>query len=300
MHMSRKWVYGLAALVVAGVSALIVGATLGPESGDSDPVLVSYTGKAPADTRVIGLVGERGLVWFPGNAPGNVRRIGTVSGLQDDVRLIGIDFRPQDGKLYGVGDQGGIYTISTRDARATMVSKLTVALSGQTFDIDFNPAANRLRVVSDAGQNLRHNIDDPAGAPAAGTTATDTALSTPPTAGVTTGITGAAYTNNDVDATTATTLFDLSAATDQIAVQSPANQGELAPTGKLTVDADGDAGFDISSTLRGGVSVRNAALATLKVDGGYRLYRVDLLTGRVAKVGSFPDRAQVTDLAIPL
>ncbi|MGW3811889.1 DUF4394 domain-containing protein [Micromonospora sp. NPDC005113] len=250
---------------------------------------------------MVGLTGDgRLLVSFPGNAQGSVRRIGTVSGLGGDSRLIGIDFRAQDGRLYGVGDRGGIYTIGTRDAKAVRVSQLTVALSGQSFDIDFNPAANRLRVVSDTGQNLRHNIDDPMGTPAAGTTAADTALSTPTTAGVTTGIVGAAYTNNDTDATTATTLFDLSTVTDQVLVQSPANQGELAPTGKLRVDADGDAGFDIASKLRDGISVGNAALATLKVDGRYRLYRVDLLTGQAAKVGSFPSGTQVTDIAIPL
>ena len=151
-------------------------------------------------------------------------------------------------------------------------------------------------MISDTGQNLRHNVDDPAGTPAAGTTATDTALTTPPASAVTAGVTGAAYTNNDTDPNTATTLFDLNVVTDQIAVQSPANQGELAPTGKLMVDT----GFDIYSTLRGGASVANTAFATLKVDGRYRLYRIDLLTGRVAQIGSFPSRTQVTDIAIQL
>lgn len=299
--MARKWVIGLAALVVTGLVGAIAVAGLLRRSEGSDQVLVGYTGSRAADARVVGLTGGgRTLVSFPGNAPDNVRRIGAVSGLGDDTRLIGIDFRAQDGKLYGVGDRGGIYTISTRDGKAAKVSQLTVALSGQSFDIDFNPAANRLRVVSDTGQNLRHNIDDPAGTPAAGMTAADTALSTPPTAGVTTGIVAAAYTNNDTDAISATTLFDLSTATDQVLVQSPANQGELAPTGKLRVDADGDAGFDISSTLRNGASMANVALATLNVDGRYRLFRVDLLTGQASKVGSFPSRTQVTDLAIPL
>jgi hypothetical protein len=86
----------------------------------------------------------------------------------------------QDGKLYGVGDRGGIYTISTRNASAVKVSQLTVALNGRFFGVDFNPAANRLRVISDTGQNLRHHIDDPAGAPPAGTTATDGTLTYPP------------------------------------------------------------------------------------------------------------------------
>ncbi len=83
-------------------------------------------------------------------------------GLKKDTRPVGIDFRVQNTKLYGVGDKGGIYTLNTRNAKAAKVSQLTVALAGTFFGVDFNPAANRLRVISDTGQNLRHNIDDPA------------------------------------------------------------------------------------------------------------------------------------------
>jgi hypothetical protein len=60
------------------------------------------------------------------------------------------------------------------DATATKVSQLTVPLSGGAFDMDFNPAANRLRVISDSGQNLRHNLDDPTGTPPPGQTVADT------------------------------------------------------------------------------------------------------------------------------
>ncbi|MFB7032705.1 MULTISPECIES: DUF4394 domain-containing protein [unclassified Streptomyces] len=51
-----------------------------------------------------------------------------------------------------------------------------MALKGTHFGVDFNPAANRLRVISDTGQNLRHNIDDPA---APKTTTADGALTNP-------------------------------------------------------------------------------------------------------------------------
>ncbi|GIH09602.1 hypothetical protein Rhe02_76690 [Rhizocola hellebori] len=302
--MPRKWVLGLAVLAVTGAMTAAAAVVTKAGSQGSDPLLVSYNDNSPDrrnDHRVIGLTGDgRNLVWFRANDPDKVRSIGTVGGMVGDTRLIGIDFRAQNGKLYGVGDSGGIYTIGIDNAKASKVSQLTIALSGQSFDIDFNPAANRLRVLSDNGQNLRHNIDDPAGTPAAGMTATDTGLTTPPATAVTTGVTGAAYTNNDTDPNTATTLFDLNVMTDQVAVQSPANQGELAPAGKLMVDTDGDTGFDIYSALRVGVSAGNTAYATLKVDGRYRLYRIDLLTGRAAQNGSFPNRTQVTDIAIQL
>ncbi|RVX40611.1 uncharacterized protein DUF4394 [Nonomuraea polychroma] len=253
---------------------------------------------------VAGLTTAGDLVVFRSDNPGNVDRAGRISGLRGDRRVVGIDYRVQDGRLYAVGDRGGVYTLDDR-ARATKVSQLTVDLQGRTFGVDFNPAANRLRVISDTGQNLRHNIDDPNGAPARGATATDGTLTNPPvppaTAGATaTGVTGAGYTNNDLNAATATTLFDVDTMNDQIAVQSPANAGNLAPTGKLGVDAATDAGFDVYSSLSNGVTVSNTAYATLKVRGAYRFYTVNLLTGAANLVGTFPGSRQVTDIAVQL
>ena len=248
----------------------------------------------------VGLTDGQKLVAFASHNPRNVTTIGRVTGLRGDQSLVGIDFRVQDGKVYGVGDRGGIYTLGLRDATATKVSQLTIALQGSAFDIDFNPAANRLRVISDTGQNLRHNLDDPAGTPAAGQTAVDTTLTIPPATETATGVTGAAYTNNDLDPATATTLFALDTNRDQIAIQSPANAGLLAATGKLGVDVDAgsDAGFDIQNpTGHDGIS-NGRGLATLKVNGSYRLYEVDLLTGKAHRVGAFPGKRQVIDLTM--
>ncbi|WP_128376775.1 DUF4394 domain-containing protein [Streptomyces cavernae] len=243
-----------------------------------------------------GLTADQRIVRFRVDRPGGAVSFGKVRGLKGDRKLIGIDYRVQNGKLYGVGERGGIYTLS--GAKATKVSQLSVALQGTSFGVDFNPAANRLRVISDTGQNLRHNIDDPAGAPAAGTTAVDGTLTNPPvppaTTGATaTGVTGAAYTNNDLNATTATTLFDLDTALDQVSIQSPANAGNLAPTGKLGVDAGSAAGFDIVTS-----GSSNTGYAALRVGGAQRLYKVNLLNGSVAKIGTF--NKSVVDLAFPV
>jgi hypothetical protein len=88
------------------------------------------------------------------------------------------------------------------------VSQLTVGLMGNAFGVDFNPAANRLRVVSDLGQNL--------------------------------------------------------------------------------------------SRVRFGVTQANRGLATVSVLGRYGLFQVDLLTGRLGRVGGFRAGTQVVDIAIPL
>ncbi|MFC7305654.1 DUF4394 domain-containing protein [Streptomyces monticola] len=248
--------------------------------------------------KAIGLTADgRSLVSFRTDRPARTSGLGALTGLKGDQKLIGIDYRVQNNTLYGVGDLGGIYILREQGARATKVSQLTVALQGQNFGVDFNPAANRLRVISDTGQNLRHNLDDPNGAPAAGTTAVDGTLTNPPVPpapGATAlGVTAAAYTNNDLDAATGTTLFDLDSALDQISVQSPANNGSLAPTGKLGTDAAADSGLDILSSSADG---SNTAFATTQ----NRLFRINLLTGKATSLGAFPEGRQVTDLALPL
>ncbi|WP_374065082.1 DUF4394 domain-containing protein [Actinokineospora auranticolor] len=68
------------------------------------------------------------LLTFRVDRPQVVDWFRNVTGLVgNDKSLIGLDFRVQDGKLYGVGNAGGIYTISIPGAVLTKVSQLTVA-----------------------------------------------------------------------------------------------------------------------------------------------------------------------------
>ena len=242
---------------------------------------------------VYGLTSDQQLVRFRAEPLHRYRRIGPITGLRgSDTALIGIDFRVQDATLYGVGNGGGIYTINTETAQVTMVQQLTIALSGSSFGVDFNPAANALRIISDTGQNLRQ----PFTGAMTGQTQNDTMLNL--TGVLAMGVTGAAYTNNDLDAGTATTLFDIDSVRNQVVAQSPANSGALAPTGLLTVDPDSPIGFDIYTELQGGVAAGNTGYASLVVDGVIGLYQVNILTGKATLVGEFPD--DVIDIAIEL
>ena len=63
-----------------------------------------------------------------------------------------------------------VYRIDTDTAVAEFVNSLSVPLTGAAFGVDFNPAADRLRIVGNDGQNLRHNVD------IGGTTIADAAL----------------------------------------------------------------------------------------------------------------------------
>jgi Domain of unknown function (DUF4394) len=245
---------------------------------------------------VVGLTEDQTLVAFPSDDPRSTDVIGEITGLEGDEEIVGIDCRVADSKTYAVGDEGGVYRLSLEDAAATKVSQLTVPLEGERFDIDWNPAANLLRIVSDTGQNLRHNLDNSTATTLpVGATAVDAPLTVPPETATATGVSGAAYYNNDTDPATGTALFALDTAADRVALQAPADAGLLTLTGALSLDASGDAGLDVHYTRDGGGS-GGIGLASLEVDGKRGLYEVDLLTGAVRLVGRFPAELQVTDL----
>jgi len=246
---------------------------------------------------IVALTADQRLLRFRECNPTRSHEIGSVYGLQaPDYMLVGIDFRVQDGQLYGVGNAGGIYTIDTHTAVATKVSQLTVNLDGYFFGVDFNPAANALRIISNTGQNLRQPF---AGA-LAGQTQTDAHLNYPgpPAASPATGLTGAAYTNNDLDTNTGTTLFDIDTSLNQVVIQSPPNAGSLVATGLLAVDADTPVGFDIYTELQNDAAINNNGFASLVVGGAYGFYRVNFLTGQAFLIDYFGDA--VIDIAIPL
>jgi Domain of unknown function (DUF4394) len=279
----KHWVLSVAAALVVLTATSV---TASESCGDR----VSL-GRGPRLT-ILGLTADQRLVQFRECSPEKLYEIGSVYGLQSpDTALVGIDFRVQDGQLYGVGNGGGIYTIDVYTAVATQVSKLTVSLDGTFFGVDFNPAADRLRIISDTGQNLRHNVN------AGGTTIADAHLNY--MVGTTaTGLTGAAYVNNDLAPTTGTTLFDIDTSLNQVAIQSPPNAGSLVATGQLTVDPDTAVGFDFYTDLRDDVAFNNRGFASLVVGGVSGFYRVNVLTGQAIHIGTFDD--SVVDIAIPL
>jgi Domain of unknown function (DUF4394) len=292
--------------VVAGLIALV----LGGNDALAARNCVSNTGKGRSarvkSLKVVGLTSDGRLLCFPAKSADKAEVVGSVTGLGSaDSALIGIDFRAQDGKLYGVGNGGGVYTIDPTTAKATFVNRLSVMLdpTASFFGVDFNPAADRLRIVSDTGQNLRHNVN------AGGTTLSDAPLTIMVgTAVVTaTGITGAAYTNNDVPPPgmpTGTTLYDVDTMRNQVVVQSPPNgvpmaiAPNLVPTGNLGLDPDPAAGFDIYSVVVNGAAVDNLGYAVLNRGASSGFYSVSFQTGQATLLDEFKD--QVVDIALPL
>ena len=76
-------------------------------------------------------------------------------------QVVGIDVRPADGKLYGLTAGGQLVVIDHMNGKATPGSMLSQKVTlGPRPVVDFNPAADRLRVIAADGQSLRINVDD--------------------------------------------------------------------------------------------------------------------------------------------
>lgn len=238
---------------------------------------------------LIGLTTTNQLVTFDSATPWMASTPMTISGLAANEGILGIDLRPSTGMLYGLGSAGNLYTLDAGTGNATFVAALIAdtadasapfaGLMGAAFGIDFNPVPDlgqtlpSLRVTSNAGINLRINVN---GANA-GRVFTDSLLngSGTPT------VVGSAYTNNDRDASTGTTLYNIDSATDALYIQSPPNNGTLTMIGALGVDTIGTVGFDIS--FAGGVY----ASLTDGLTGKSALYTIDLATGSASMIGAF-------------
>jgi hypothetical protein len=215
------------------------------------------------------------LARFDSGATGVVTSV-PITGLQTGESIVGLDVRPANQVVYGVGSSSRLYTINPLTGVATQVGAAgAFTLSGTSFGTDFNPVPDRIRVVSNTGQNLRINPND-------GTlAATDTAI-TP--AGNT--MTGLAYSNN-VSGAAVTTLYAIDTTLGQLStiggingVPSP-NGGVVTHLGSLGLGTGLDlrVGFDISG-------LDGVAYATILTGGTDKLYTINLTTGAATLVGT--------------
>ena len=236
---------------------------------------------AAAAETVYGLTAGDSLVTFSSTRPGAVSSPQAISGQGAGESFIGVDVRPATGQLYGVtraGQNGRLYRIDPVTARATPITTQPFTLNGVDFGVDFNPVPDRLRIVSDTGQNLRLNPNT-GNAPTA-----DTSLafagSGDPNTGDTPMVGAAAYTNpvpgnpTPTSGPADTLLYDLEAGNDVLVTQDPPNDGVLNTRAPLGIDISTVGGFDIGPA-------GNLALASATPTGSMRprLYSINLGAG---------------------
>jgi hypothetical protein len=239
---------------------------------------------AVADTQLVGLADENVLLRFTAERPSEVKSL-RVTGAS--APLLGIDVRSADGVLYGVSSANDLYAIDAVSGAARMVSSLTQGFDGTARSaFDFNPQADRLRLIAATGQDLRVHV-------ALGAVAVDGPLAYAAGdrhVGERPRITAAAYTNN-IPAAPTTRLFDIDSELDVLALQDPPNDGALHTVGPLGIDFGPTGGFDIR-TRPGGVEDGFAA-------SGSTLYAIDLVSGAARALGTIGDgRVSLIGLAV--
>jgi hypothetical protein len=254
---------------------------------------------------IVALTPNNRLLSFLSGRPGVITSNVEISGLQSGESLLGIDFRPANKQLYGLGSSSRLYVIDPATGVATAVgaSPFVIPLNGTVFGFDFNPQADRARIVSDARQNLRVNPDTGAVVDFDPNTAgvqPDLDLAfvvNDPNQAATPNVVAAAYTNNFAG-TTSTILYDIDSSLDVLATQTPPNNGALNTTAPLNItgaplNVAGLAGFDIAPFT-------NAAFVGLAPtsDNIMRLYTLNTVTGAASLVGVIGSGAPVVDIAV--
>lgn len=206
-----------------------------------------------------------------------------VSGASD---LRGLDVRPASGQVYLLSGTDQLYTLDTSSGKATAGSKLQTALpgSGQAV-VDFNPMADRLRLMSPDGTNLRVNVET-------GEVAVDgkqAYAADGPYAGKQPQVVAGAYTNSYAG-TKSTALYNIDLANSSLMLQNPPNDGVQQLVGKV---ADGlkAAAMDILSDGKGG--------NTAYVLTGKTLHQLDLASGKPTTLGDIADLPDgIIDIAV--
>lgn len=241
-----------------------------PPAAEPDANSQPQTPPAPDDLLA---VTTRGRLVRISSSSAEITAAMEVTGLSDGERIVGGDVRPKDGRLYLLGDRGGLYAIDADTGVATSVAALRAspndetapfeALRGRKFGVDWNPVSDRLRVVSDAGENLR--ID-----PSNGDTTTDAAIDS--------ATLGAAAYTQSFDATCRTRLLVIDVATRSLLLQSPPNLGRLSPIAPLSGELEQISELDVQ-TLEDGSD--RGLLAAVR-GGKTLLLDLDLQSGETA------------------
>jgi hypothetical protein len=177
-------------------------------------------------------------------------------------------------------------TIDVKSGQATMKSKLSEALkAGVTVTVDFNPVADRMRLMGSDGTSLRVNVDD-------GKVTVDGShkyKDGDASAGKTPRVVAGAYTNS-WKGTQATALYNIDAGTGALVTQAPPNDGVLNTVGSLGMAISGPVAFNIVASQP---DKNDAWLAT-----GGSLYSVDLKTGKATMAGKIEGLSgSLTDIA---
>ncbi|MEK6789145.1 MAG: DUF4394 domain-containing protein [Pseudomonadota bacterium] len=249
---------------------------------------------------------------------------GTVTGLAVNDTLVSIDRRPQNGFLYGLGYNSllssvTLYVIHPETLVATslglaggfttdgtIVDPIGNGMAGTRFEMDFNPAVDRLRVINSMGQNFRMDpntglvLDGNFGGAVVAGTNMDGDLN----GGGANAAQGTAYVNNVANNGGVTTQYTVIENPGMLFIQNMPNAGTLTLPLALSPTVNTILGFDIAPGVN--TATANAAVTT---GTGYLLLRrgaataeslatVNLVDGAVSSITAITGGAGARGLAV--
>ncbi|WNF45032.1 DUF4394 domain-containing protein [Pseudomonas sp. SG20056] len=200
--------------------------------------------------------------------------------------LRGIDVRPANGMLYALSNDHQLHTLDLATGAASKVASLNKQLPGNgQAVIDFNPVADKLRMLAADGTSFRVNVET-------GEVVVDGSVAYAaegPYAGKSAKVVAGAY-SNAYAGTQATALYTVDLASSNLMLQNPPNDGIQQAVGKI-VDGLQNAALDIASDGKGG---NTAYLLT-----GTTLHTLDLATGKPTTLGDIAGLpGNIIDIAV--
>ncbi|TDP63500.1 DUF4394 domain-containing protein [Roseateles toxinivorans] len=249
----------------------------------------------PAKEMIYAVTSSNKLIQFNAGQPQKLLSSKALTGLTAQERLLGIDYRVARGQLFALGASGQLYRINTADGSVSAIgTPSALPKDGATeWGFDFNPTVDRIRVVNDAGFNLRlhpdtgaivdGNVDQP-GVQFDGKLAYDAADTN---AGKAPAVVAAGYTYNKTN-DKITTNYALDGKQGLLVHQGtregvmPAvspNTGRLYTVGSLGLGSFERATLDISD-------LSNAAYTAISSGAKSSWYRIDLATGKATLIGT--------------
>lgn len=203
--------------------------------------VVACTSKSAQAELVYGVTESNTLVSWDSADSTNLLSGGAISGLQQNERIIGIDFRPATGELYALGSFNQLYTLNTASNAVSPVGpSFGIAIDGSAHGFDFNPVIDRIRVDTDTNKNYVLNPND------GGITQVTDLFYGPGDVneGEDPNVVHAAY-SNSFAGTTSTQLYGIDVGLDILVTQAN-SAGTLGTVGALGADVTPSGGFDIS------------------------------------------------------
>lgn len=204
-----------------------------------------------------------------------------------DGKIVAFDRRPKDGRVYALSERGTLHRLDPATGELGRVAALSrpVAATDGTV-LDFNPVADRIRLIDPTGANYRINPDT-------GEVVVDGRIAYDPAVGAADRrpvLVAGAYVDS-VPGAKETALYTVDAGARTLNLQAPPNDGVQKPRGPLGIAVGSATALDIASDPAGG----NRAWLLVGSD----LYRLDTGTGaasRLGRVARLP--GEVADLVI--